>query len=381
MPAEPSFNNALNLEPDVENWMEETGQVEPGKNPDGGVNPGDKILSFFVMPTSALKSLRDEIRIRNDDDIASAILYRYGHTIGKTVTKAVDLKCSTAGELEEKLPKIWQQFGLGHLKIASMDDKELRVEIADSMEGLAVGRSPVPSCYFTAGYMAGMLSTVLDKQIRNTETECICAGAPLCRFQLVISTERIVPRGEAASGEAAKFKLEEGISYMIMEESPGLSFEIFLDMVTHDHEGICISRMFPRRIRSNYKLKETPVLWLCSDEGEKEKNCIGYPHLGRLYELISSFLKDSSRPVVLLDGFEYLITQNEYKSTLKFLQVIIENIAMSGGILILPINPPAMDEKDLNLLIREMTVVRDREQLLVKENDGSDSAPLDPWID
>ena len=325
------------------------------------------MLSFFVMPTNALKSLRDELRIRMGDDVAREILYRYGNTIGSTVTKGMWLEDFTISELQEKMPMIWEQFGLGHLKISSMAENEIITEISDSIEGQALGHSSTSSCDFTAGYMAGMLSAILDKQTKNTELECICAGASSCRFRTEIFQERIVPRGEASSGDAMKFRIDEGISYLVQEETPDLSFELLLDMVTHDYEGICISRMFPKRVRTRYRLKETPVLWLCSEDGE---NCLSHPHLGKLYETIGSFLDESSRPVVLLDGFEYLITQNEYKSTLKFLQVMVENVAMKGGVLLLPINPSALDTKDLNLLKREMVVIKERKDLLDHDADS-----------
>ena len=58
---------------------------------------------------------------------------------------------------------------------------------------------------------------------------------------------------------------------------------------------------------------------------------------------------------MLLEGVEYLITQNSFDATLRFMQKVNEYVTLSKGILLLPVNPSAMESKDYHLLAREMT--------------------------
>ena len=60
---------------------------------------------------------------------------------------------------------------------------------------------------------------------------------------------------------------------------------------------------------------------------------------------------------MLLSGLEYLITHNSYSSVLKFIQLLNEQIAIRGAVLIIPISPMTLDEKDLKLFERELTIL------------------------
>ena len=163
----------------------------------------------------------------------------------------------------------------------------------------------------------------------------------------------------------AEFELEPGVSYLFKSENPEESFMVFVDGATHGMNGLCITRTFPQRVRKKYNLTKTPILWLTSEGG---KDRISYPHLGKLYEIIGDFLKESEKAIILLDGIEYLITQNEYKSTLKFLQLIVEKVAINEGVLILPLKSGTLDSKDINLLEREMVVIEKLEELRRNKN-------------
>jgi len=66
---------------------------------------------------------------------------------------------------------------------------------------------------------------------------------------------------------------------------------------------------------------------------------------------------DGGKPVLLLEGVEYLITQNEFKSVLRFLQNINEKIAMRDAYFIVPITEGALEEKQFKLIEKEMSVV------------------------
>ena len=80
-------------------------------------------------------------------------------------------------------------------------------------------------------------------------------------------------------------------------------------------------------------------------------------NLSRLSSFIKKYLDEAKSPVVMLEGLEYLIIQNDYMSVLKFVQLVNEYIRMKKACLIVPFNPDILGEKDLSLLEREMVVI------------------------
>jgi hypothetical protein len=150
--------------------------------------------------------------------------------------------------------------------------------------------------------------------------------------------------------------LERGHSYLVNEEKPVKSNEIFLDLVTHGVQGLYITRRNPTEVREKYGLKKTPILWLSSLKGQ-EKN-IDPTDLIELSHTIREFIKRTDDGVVILDGLEYLVTQNNYKDVLQFIQSLNDSIAVSNSRLLVPLDPSTLDSQQLHLLKREMTVVR-----------------------
>lgn len=150
--------------------------------------------------------------------------------------------------------------------------------------------------------------------------------------------------------------LERGHSYLINEEKPVKSNEIFLDLVAHGIQGLYITRRNPGEIREKYGLKKTPILWLSSLK-ERERN-IDPTDILELSHTIKEFIKRTDDGIVLLDGLEYLITQNGYREILQFIQALNDSIAVSNSRLIVPLDQSALDNQQLHLLKREMSVIR-----------------------
>lgn len=150
--------------------------------------------------------------------------------------------------------------------------------------------------------------------------------------------------------------LERGHSYLVSEEKPVKSNEIFLELVKHGVQGLYITRRNPREIREKYKLAKTPILWLSSLK-TREKN-IDPTNILELSHTIKEFIRKTDDGVVILDGLEYLITQNNYNDILQFIQSLNDSIAMSNSRLIVPLDPSAVDNRQLHLLKREMIMIR-----------------------
>ena len=58
--------------------------------------------------------------------------------------------------------------------------------------------------------------------------------------------------------------------------------------------------------------------------------------------------------MLLLDGLEYLISNNAFNPVLRFLRRLIDKISETESILLISVSPKAINEQELKLLEREM---------------------------
>lgn len=143
--------------------------------------------------------------------------------------------------------------------------------------------------------------------------------------------------------------------YFLKGSLPEKSLRIFRDLVVHGVHGLCITRIHPPRMRDMLKLEKTPILWLTREKDYTES--INPVDLVELGHTIKEFVKKSRDSVVLLDGIEYLVTQNSYQDVLKFIQSLNDSISLSNSRLIIPIDPSTLEDKQMHLLERELSEI------------------------
>jgi archaellum biogenesis ATPase FlaH len=69
------------------------------------------------------------------------------------------------------------------------------------------------------------------------------------------------------------------------------------------------------------------------------------------------YIDNNEKPVLLLDGLEYLISNNTFNSVLRFIRRLIDKISESEAILLIGVSQLAIKEQELKLLEKEMTPV------------------------
>ncbi|MEW5760885.1 MAG: DUF835 domain-containing protein [Candidatus Thermoplasmatota archaeon] len=157
-------------------------------------------------------------------------------------------------------------------------------------------------------------------------------------------------------------------NYLIKEEKPEKSFTVYSALLRNNIKGLCIMRAYPKEIGKKYDLGTSKVIWLTHTKESEKKESLPASLLGikmettepseidSLQENIFNFIEKNTNCVVLLEGIEYLIAENDFTAVLKFIHRITEKILVEKTTLILTINPSAIDEKNLKLLERECFV-------------------------
>lgn len=172
-----------------------------------------------------------------------------------------------------------------------------------------------------------------------------------------ILTQEAAPKPQAATAD-----VRPGWSYVIKEDRPEKSFSLFASLVGAGARGLCISRTHPDMLKQKYGF-DAETIWLTKTEGaqgasgKKGAEYVSPNNLAHLASAVREFLSKGENGAVIIEGLEYLNTQNDFKSVLRFVQLINEQVVLDKGYLIVPVDEGTMDPKDFSLVEREMSQV------------------------
>ena len=74
--------------------------------------------------------------------------------------------------------------------------------------------------------------------------------------------------------------------------------------------------------------------------------------------MVKEFIEERKEAIILLDGLEYLILQNGFETSLRFIQALNDLVILNKATLIVPVNPASLSVKELSLLEKEMETHR-----------------------
>ncbi len=159
---------------------------------------------------------------------------------------------------------------------------------------------------------------------------------------------------EVARSSAKVYELRRGFSYLVKETKPNKSFEIFVDQVTHNIQGLCVTRQHPTIIRKEWGLEKTPIIWLSNQLG---KVYVNPSNIGILSDTIIRFVEKSGDGVILIDGIEFLIVNNDFDKVLRMVHHVTEAVMENRSRLIVSIDPRTLETRELALLERNMEII------------------------
>jgi len=173
---------------------------------------------------------------------------------------------------------------------------------------------------------------------------------------------RIIPLLEKAENTEPEYHLDTGQIYIFDKNNDrNVYMDIFADQVKHNIQGLCITRQHPQKIRDQYHLEKTPIIWLMGGECITGENCIKPDNLSSLGSTISKFLTEARDGLVLLDGLEYLMTRNGFDSMIKFIQYMNDKVMQSNSRIILCLDSLSLDKKQYHQLTSEMREIDERQ--------------------
>ncbi|MCU0853202.1 MAG: DUF835 domain-containing protein [Thermoplasmata archaeon] len=147
------------------------------------------------------------------------------------------------------------------------------------------------------------------------------------------------------------FEPRSGNVYLVEERRPKVTFDLFDQALSSGFSGLVVTRDFPKRLLSEKELGTCKVVWLTNMVGEGRINPTA---IGIIMGQVRAFIEANPKSVVLLDGLEYLISLNTYDRMLQFMHQLRDVVVTNECVMLVPIDPRTVGQRELALLERSM---------------------------
>ena len=150
------------------------------------------------------------------------------------------------------------------------------------------------------------------------------------------------------------FPVQRGFIYLVKEKRPVTAFAMFNDAMAQGAAGMLVVREHPDRLRQVYRFDAKTILWLTRRAGKDHNDPT---ELSLLSLRISKFVESAERAVVLIEGMEYLITQNDFEAVLRFVNHMHDFVVAHDCAVIFMVDPRVLSTRELALLERSAKIV------------------------
>jgi hypothetical protein len=162
------------------------------------------------------------------------------------------------------------------------------------------------------------------------------------------------PRGALKSTD-----IIEGRGYIVEDPTSVRSFEIFAKLISPGEghgvrTGYLLTRQHPSQVRAKYAIGDAPIIWLASTVGE---SVIDPTKANLIAQGVMDFLLKAKNGIVLLDGIESIILNNDFNRSMRMLEQLNDFVMQYRGVLIVPIDPRAFDSRELAVISRNFGAI------------------------
>ena len=149
-------------------------------------------------------------------------------------------------------------------------------------------------------------------------------------------------------------RMEEGRSYLVKERKPGKAWTYLTGALDDGFDGLYVTRQHPNHVERRHGTRPLRVVWLSTTLG---RDYVDPHNLGALTNLIHAFSDGTGRSIILLDGLEYLMINNDFPRILKFIETLHEIVMQRRCVLIVSVDDRAFDPREMAFLERNSVIV------------------------
>ncbi len=188
------------------------------------------------------------------------------------------------------------------------------------------------------GLAAAASFVLIYKEKETYQRRLKQANVTLERLGISIGIER----GAYADADV---RLEPGKVYLVKDEE-NHAHELFISTLNEGYAGLGILRENPERFKERYNLRRTSLIWM----SKKQAEFPAQTDVSVLAQIINQFFEKSRKGVVLIDRLDYLISENEFETVIKTVNLLADTILDKECIVILALNPELVTRQQLGSL-------------------------------
>ncbi len=140
---------------------------------------------------------------------------------------------------------------------------------------------------------------------------------------------------------------------LIKGKKSDTSYRMFISEVESGSRGLMITNLHPDQVRERYGQVKAPIMWLSGQPGQDRLDPAA---LTIIQHTMVDFIQKGDKSIILLDGLDYLISENQLEKVLKMIYAVHDAVVVSGSKFIVPIDPLTIDGKDLAFIEKEFVV-------------------------
>lgn len=139
--------------------------------------------------------------------------------------------------------------------------------------------------------------------------------------------------------------------------SKSKAFNFFLNLIDK-YPGIILSRDSPITIKGKYTLlKDIPIYWITKIEAPDSIHPSRLPFI--LHSLVEFMKKEGKPKVIMIDGIEYLVMENDFESVFKMLATLKDHALLTKSFIVVVIEKNVFSPQQIALLKKEFKMLKE----------------------
>ncbi len=332
----------VDVEPIIRQYGKEEGEDEEGSQTENGIRNDARRLGLFWGGKEEVENLKREVF---QDKLKS--WKEEGYDVS-------ELENKLTGDLKEV------KAAFEHFEGDITTLEELATELGFfSLAGFENEIESIKAKLKDPGQIQNIRAEIeaLEKRASKGKEDGMKRICLVCGFPLGIEIKcprcgAVSEKKENLTEKEESIELMSGHCYLIEEEKLKRSLKLFKEMLEKGYKGFFITRTNPKRLKGIKKSENVSIIWLTDKESATETTIP--PILERIIYEISDYLRKEEKGCLILDGIEYLVSNNSFDAVLRFIRRIIDEVSESKNILMIAVGPYTLKERELKILEREM---------------------------
>jgi len=156
--------------------------------------------------------------------------------------------------------------------------------------------------------------------------------------------------------------IKSGNFYLLKEKKADKIFMLYKMMTEAGKMVLCVSRIHLDQLKEDFGIPLDRSLWLSNTVGERTINPL---NVGILTDRLFRFFEAGDQRVVLLEGLEYIMMQNDFGKVLRLTNYLYESVAVTKNILVVSLDPRAFSPKELAFLEKSAYIIDEKDKISI----------------